>query len=476
MTRIAPVRLTFNPKTLWFDANGLELSIGDDVVVKTARGRELGKVSDSLFDMDYEDTKKLRSPLKPVERLAEEEDLARGKEIAELAAQALPTFRRLAGETLPDMNPIAVEYLFDEDKAVFYFESEERVDFRELVRKLAAELHVRVDMKQIGVRDGARMVGGLGHCGQELCCRRLGGEFNPVSIRMAKEQDLSLNPQKISGTCGRLMCCLRYEYEAYKDFHGRAPKKNAKVQTPDGEGKVVDLDVPREIVSIKVGTEKPVKVPLADMEPPEEGTRPNAVGEEAWDRANEPVMFLNDSAAMLFSSELTGEDKLAEPGSVRHVHGEPEGKSSRSRSRRRGGSGRGKSSAQGGQSKQEQESTSRKPRRRRSTTVKSDGSTQVEKQDKAATGQDAGEQKAKSSSRRRRGRGGGNKQQGQGRPSAEQQQKKSQVGRNSSALRANRPEGDAGSDAGKQQGGGSSQRRRRRSHKTGQDAGGNGDA
>jgi len=469
MTRIAPVRLTFNPKTLWFDANGLDLSVGDDVVVKTARGRDLGRVSDSLFEMDYEDTKKLKSPLKPVERLATEEDLAHGEELAELAREALPTFRRLAEETVPSMNPIAVEYLFGDDKAVFYFESEERVDFRDLVRKLAAELHVRVDMKQIGVRDGARMVGGLGHCGQELCCRRLGGEFNPVSIRMAKEQDLSLNPQKISGTCGRLMCCLRYEYEAYKEFHGRAPKKNAKIQTPDGEGKVVDMDVPREMISIKVGTEKPVKVPLADMDAPDEGSRPNAVGEEAWERANEPVMLLNDSAALLFSNELTGEDKLAKPGTLRHVHGEPEEKPSRSRSRRRGGSGKGKSSDQGGRSQQSEASSSRKPRRRRSTTVKSDGSTQVEKQAKAKTAdskQEAAEQQKKSSSRRRRSRGGGNKQQGQGAQPAEQQQKKSQVGRNSSALRANRAEGEGGSDTGKQQGGGSNSRRRRRSHKT----------
>ena len=115
------------------------------------------------------------------------------------------------------------------------------------------------------------MVGGLGHCGQELCCKRLGGEFCPVSIRMAKEQDLSLNPQKISGLCGRLMCCLRYEFEAYKDFKGRCPKAGSAVQTPDGPAKVVDLDVPREVVSVRVEGEKPVKVPLADFDPPEEG-------------------------------------------------------------------------------------------------------------------------------------------------------------------------------------------------------------
>ena len=246
MVRIAPVRLEFNPKTLWFDALDFELEVDDAVVVSTARGLEFGHVSQAVFEMTPDDEKKLKSPLKPVRRLATDEDAARAEEAAEKSREALPVFKRLAAEAAPDMNPVAVEYMFDGDRAVFYFDSEERIDFRDLVHQLASELHVRVDMKQVGIRDGARMVGGLGHCGQELCCRRLGGEFNPVSIRMAKEQDLSLNPQKISGICGRLMCCLRYEYDAYKDFHSRAPKKNAKVQTPDGEGQVVALDVPRD--------------------------------------------------------------------------------------------------------------------------------------------------------------------------------------------------------------------------------------
>ena len=458
MVRIAPVRLSFNPKTLWFDAGDLDLKAGDAVVVTTARGSEFGHVSDALFDMEYEETKKLKSPLKPVKRLATDEDVAKADEMAELSRAALPVFKHMAAEAIPDMNPIAVEYLFEGDKAVFYFDAEERVDFRDLVRQLASEFHVRVDMKQIGVRDGARMVGGLGHCGQELCCRRLGGEFNPVSIRMAKEQDLSLNPQKISGVCGRLMCCLRYEFEAYKDFHSRAPKKNARINTPDGEGKVVDLDVPREVISIKVGDEKPVKVPLADMEPPEEGARPNAVGDEAWERATEPSVTSLDSALNLFTTELSGEDKLAQPGSVRHVHAEETSqKPSRSR-RRRGGSG---STA----SKEEQE-PQRKSRRRRSTTVKSDGTTQVEqspKGDAKQAVQQDGEQKP-SRSRRRRNRSS-SKQQGQAKPAAEQQVQGSKVGRNSSALRANRSN-NAPSDDSAPKPQGSGQRRRRRSHKS----------
>ena len=460
MVRIAPVRLAFNPKTLWFDAGDLELHVGDAVVVTTARGSEFGHVSDSLFEMDYEDTKKLKSPLKPVNRVATEEDEEKSDEMLALSRDALPTFKRMASESVPDMNPVAVEYLFDGDKAVFYFESEERVDFRDLVRRLASEFHVRVDMKQIGVRDGARMVGGLGHCGQELCCRRLGGEFNPVSIRMAKEQDLSLNPQKISGVCGRLMCCLRYEFDAYKDFHSRAPKKNARIMTPDGEGKVVDLDVPREVISIKVGDEKPVKVPLADFEPAEEGARPNAVGDEAWERATEPAPTSLDSGLSLFTNELSGEDKLAEPGKVRHVHGdEPSSKQGRSR-RRRGGSNSGNAEA----SKDEQ--PQRKSRRRRSTTVKSDGSTQIEKgeekQGSKRSDKSAEQQQKPPSSRRRRSRSSSSNK--QSKPAGEQQVQGSKVGRNSSALRANRPEPSNNGESAKPQGTG--QRRRRRSHKT----------
>lgn len=224
MARIAPVKLQYNPKTLWFDPQDLELAEGDPVVVKTERGNEFGH-TDGIIEVEEDELKKLKSKLKPVLRKATEEDLQQVEEMRRLGAEALPVFKKMAAEVNEDMHPVLVEYLFDGDKAVFFFEAEERVDFRDLVRKLASEFHVRVDMRQIGVRDEARLVGGLGHCGQELCCKRLGGEFCPVSIRMAKEQDLSLNPQKISGVCGRLMCCLRYEYEAYKDFKSRAPRR-----------------------------------------------------------------------------------------------------------------------------------------------------------------------------------------------------------------------------------------------------------
>lgn len=367
MVRIAPVRLAYNPKALWFDARDLSLSPDDAVVVLTARGLEFGHVDDDVFEGSQAQISGLKSPLKPVKRLATDEDKARAAELEQRSREALPVFRQLAAEKAPDMNPVSVEFLFDGDKAVFYFESDERIDFRDLVRDLAARFRIRVDMKQIGVRDEARMVGGIGHCGQELCCRRLGGEFNPVSIRMAKEQGLSLNPQKISGLCGRLMCCLRYEYDAYKDFHARAPKKNAKIKTPEGEGKVVDMDVPRENISIAIEGEKPVIVPLADMDTEGDSPRPNAVGQEAWERAHASKEEDRLAASTLLTSQLTEKDTLADPTEVRQVGG--------SRKAKKQGSAGRSSRQRGKQHESEPAPVQHKQRRRRSTKVGADGTT-----------------------------------------------------------------------------------------------------
>ncbi|RDB63128.1 hypothetical protein C1878_04470 [Gordonibacter sp. 28C] len=374
MVRIAPIRLAYNPKTLWFDPGDLELKKDDPVVVSTARGLEFGRMADDVFEADEAQVKKLKTALKPVKRLASEEDAERAEEMCRRSEEALPVFKQMAAEASEDMHPVSVEFLLDGDKAVFYFEAEERVDFRELVRKLAAHFHVRIDMRQIGVRDEARMVGGLGHCGQELCCKRLGGEFCPVSIRMAKEQDLSLNPQKISGVCGRLMCCLRYEFDAYKDFKSRAPKQNSQVETPAGMAKVVDLDVPREVVSLKVDGEKPVKVPLADFDPPEEGAnRPNRVGEEAWDEATtQAVIGVAGESSIFATTQLTGADKLADPTAVRRT-----GSGGKGGSKGRNGSGKGSGAGSGsGSGAQASGGESRKPRRRRSTKVSADGTAQ----------------------------------------------------------------------------------------------------
>ncbi|MFQ9741838.1 MAG: stage 0 sporulation family protein [Slackia sp.] len=189
MPNVAAVRLTYNPKVLWFDPNGVEFRAGDALIVRTERGLEYGIADEDLKEVDKKAIENLKCALKPVERKATVEDQLAWKEMQAKAEEALPVFKQMVAEQKLDMHPVTVEFLFDGDKAVFYFEAEDRVDFRELVRVLAARFHVRIDMRQIGVRDEARIVGGLGHCGQELCCKRLGGEFNPVSIRMAKDRD-----------------------------------------------------------------------------------------------------------------------------------------------------------------------------------------------------------------------------------------------------------------------------------------------
>ena len=278
MPTVVGVKLRFNPKVLWFDPADADVEEGDHVVVETERGHEFGEVTRAPFEVEESD---LPAPLKPLLRRAGVEDYSRVEELEAKEREAMPVFRRLIEERELDMKPAGVEFLFDGDKIVFYFSAEERVDFRELVRDLATRFHARIDMRQIGVRDEARMVGGVGHCGQKLCCVRFSGDFQPVSIRMAKEQDLPLKPLKISGLCGRLMCCLRYEYDAYQDFKSRAPKRGSVVETPLGLAKVVDLNTPREVVGLRLEDGERLSVRLDAMECSKDSGCPCSVSREA---------------------------------------------------------------------------------------------------------------------------------------------------------------------------------------------------
>ncbi len=437
MVRVAPINLLYNPRALWFDPGDVDVRKGDAVVVETARGIELGHAAQDVIEVSKSAVKKLKTPLRPVKRIADDDDIAFADELFERGREALGVFRAEAAEVCPDMRPVAVEFLLDGEKATFYFESENRVDFRDLVHRLASRFHVRIDMRQIGVRDEARMIGGFGHCGQELCCKRFGDNFNPVSIRMAKTQDLSLNPQKISGLCGRLMCCLRYENDVYKDVKARAPKAGATVQTPDGPAKVVDIDVPREVVSVRIEDEKPVHVPLDAFEAPDQDARPDTIGEEGWEKAQ--TMSLHgdmEEPATFLTSELSGGDKLAEAGTVRHVGtkkrtGAPFGttstkESKSSRSRKKKSSGKGKDS-QGSQEARRSEpydgsaskSTSGKARRRRSTKLSSDNVETHTVEDQDTEGRTAGSAgkngkaaSGRSSRRKSAGRKGDNSSQG----------------------------------------------------------------
>lgn len=282
MPTVVGVKLRFTQKPLWFDPADLTPAEGDTVIVQTERGKEAGTVVEAPHEVETTD---LPAPLKSVLRVATEADLAQLADFAEQEREALPIFREMVKERQLDMKPIDVEYMLDGDKVVFYFAAEERVDFRELVKALASRFKSRVDMRQVGVRDEARMIGGLGHCGEQLCCSRFGGEFMPVSIRMAKEQDLPLNPLKISGLCGRLMCCLRYEFEAYRDYKQRAPKKGAIIETPLGKAQVVELNTPHESVVLRLEDGKRFTVLLGDMECSKGGECPCSVNREVLEQA-----------------------------------------------------------------------------------------------------------------------------------------------------------------------------------------------
>ncbi len=277
MPTVVGVRLRFS-KTLWYDPAGATPCEGDRVIVETERGEEFGSIVSPAHEVD---ANALPAALKPISRMADAADLATLDELTTKEADALRVFRGLVEHYRLDMKPVDVQYLTSGDKIVFYFSADERVDFRELVKDLGAKFHTRIDMRQVGVRDEARAVGGVGHCGQQLCCARFGGDFQPVSIRMAKEQDLPLNPLKISGLCGRLMCCLRYEFDAYKDFKSRAPKRGAIIETPAGLAKVAELNTPRETVKIRFEDGTSVAIPLSGMECSKGGTCPCSVKREA---------------------------------------------------------------------------------------------------------------------------------------------------------------------------------------------------
>ena len=300
MPTIIPVKFQYAARDLWFDPAGTGAQEGDHVICATERGHEFGLAVGDAREVteDELDATIGHAQLREVVRIASDADLERADELARRGEESMPAFRRHVAESGLDMKPVGVEYLFDGEKAVCYFAAEERVDFRQLVRDLAREFHVRIDMRQIGVREEAAIVGGYGHCGQELCCRRFATGFDPVSIRMAKEQDLPLNSTKISGACGRLMCCLRYEFEAYRDFKGRAPKRNAVIDTPLGKAKIVEYDTPKEQLCLRLENGKQIRVALADMTASEAAhkkseelgcpCRPDTVTREVLDKLESP--------------------------------------------------------------------------------------------------------------------------------------------------------------------------------------------
>ncbi|MBP7175962.1 MAG: stage 0 sporulation family protein [Thermoclostridium sp.] len=252
MTRVIGVRFRYAGKVYYFDPADLELEQEDRVIVETARGVECGEVVNGVKDVDE---KEIIAPLKKVMRKATPEDLQQVEDNKKKADEAYRICQEKIQKHSLEMKLIDVEYTFDNNKILFYFTADGRVDFRELVKDLAAVFRTRIELRQIGVRDEAKMMGGLGVCGRSLCCSSHLTEFHPVSIKMAKEQSLSLNPTKISGTCGRLMCCLKYEQDAYEDLLKRIPKAGALVQTPNGTGTIMYVSLLEEKVKVKLDNE-----------------------------------------------------------------------------------------------------------------------------------------------------------------------------------------------------------------------------
>ena len=265
MVQIVGVRFKSVGKIYYFDPGDLTLEVGASVIVETARGVEMGTVAIANRLVDESG---VVQPLKKVVRAATKEDFKKIEDNEKKEAEAFVICSENIKAHKLEMKLVDVEYTFDGSKVLFYFTADGRIDFRELVKDLASVFRTRIELRQIGVRDEAKMIGSYGICGRNLCCSQFLGDFAPVSIKMAKEQGLSLNPTKISGTCGRLMCCLKYEQEAYEDLLKVTPKQGALVSTPDGKGTVVSVNLLKGKVKVSIdgGKEKQVtEFPVKDV-------------------------------------------------------------------------------------------------------------------------------------------------------------------------------------------------------------------
>ena len=252
MKNIIGIRFKKLGKIYFFNPKGLKVKKGDKVIVETTQGEELAEV---LIPNRYVEDEKIIAPLKKVVRIANNRDIKRYDECRKIEKEAFDICKQKIKEHKLNMTLTEVECKFDNSKVIFYFTADGRIDFRDLVKDLAAIYRTRIEMRQIGVRDEVRRIGGNGVCGRELCCCTFLSDFETVSIKMAKEQNISLNPSKISGNCGRLMCCLKYENEVYEDKLKRLPNVGAIVKTEDGEGEVDGVETLKERVKVKFKTE-----------------------------------------------------------------------------------------------------------------------------------------------------------------------------------------------------------------------------
>ncbi|HDR4709840.1 TPA: stage 0 sporulation family protein [Bacillus paranthracis] len=263
MYDVVGVRFKKAGKVYYFDPNQFDISENEFVIVETVRGIEYGKVVITKKQVDEND---VVLPLKKVIRIANENDRTIVEENKHAAKEAYQVCQQKVVEHNLDMKLVDVEYTFDRNKIIFYFTADGRIDFRELVKDLAAIFRTRIELRQIGVRDEAKMLGGIGPCGRMLCCSTFLGDFEPVSIKMAKDQNLSLNPAKISGLCGRLMCCLKYENDEYEAAKEQLPDLDQRIQTPDGTGRVIGLNILERLIQVElVDKERIVEYTLDEL-------------------------------------------------------------------------------------------------------------------------------------------------------------------------------------------------------------------
>ncbi len=255
MYNVVGIRFKKAGKIYYFDPNDMDIQKEDFVIVETVRGVEYGKVVIAPKQVDEND---VVLPLKKVLRIADQKDQMIVDENRAAAKEAYEVCCEKVNLHELDMKLVDVEYTFDRNKVIFYFTADGRVDFRELVKDLAAIFRTRIELRQIGVRDEAKMLGGIGPCGRMLCCSTFLGDFEPVSIKMAKDQNLSLNPTKISGLCGRLMCCLKYENDEYESAKEQLPDLGEWITTPDGRGKVVGLNILERVLQVEISEQERV--------------------------------------------------------------------------------------------------------------------------------------------------------------------------------------------------------------------------
>lgn len=335
MTDVISVRFVKRGKIYTFGSDGVRVNTGERVIVETAKGLDIGECTEGNHEVEDET---LVQPLRPVVRVATEDDLRIAEENKRREKEAMAICKEKIAQHELDMKLVAVECGFEGNKILFFFTSDGRVDFRELVKDLAAVFRTRIELRQIGVRDETKMMGGLGICGRPYCCNQFLSDFEPVSTKMAKTQSMSLNPTKISGSCGRLMCCLRYEQEAYEDLVKTIPKNGAFVQTVDGYGNVVQSNILRQKIKVRMDGEgeQEVKVFEAAQVAAVPGGRPKPgepmpdvlvyVEPEKKDEPEEDPW----AAPKLFAEQTT------ELQSERSAAGKPEGEVRRSRGRHKG--------------------------------------------------------------------------------------------------------------------------------------------